>query len=41
MEDTKTYRQYAADCRRIAATMKRKDVQSALADMDQSALNIR
>jgi hypothetical protein len=30
MEDTKTYRQYAADCRRIAATMKRKDAQVLL-----------
>jgi hypothetical protein len=25
MQETKTYRQYAADCRRIAKTMSKKD----------------
>ena len=25
MQDSKTYKQYAADCRRLAATMSQKD----------------
>jgi hypothetical protein len=35
MHDAKTYRQYAADCRRIAATMASSDDQQILLRMAQ------
>ena len=31
MQDAKTYRQYAAECRRIAATMNTQDKETLLA----------